>query len=176
MANVTPFDTRRYDMPVGKPVTLGPGAASNVAFVLKSKQAYYGRVLFDDGSPAILSPSESPLPVGHREICIFVKDSYSVSVAEVDDESYFKIHLDESALDALKSRGHPMEIGAPSTPVKGFEPRGLGVYPFERLSRNRATAGEARIFNPQKRLTPEDIFRKLPHQTGRLEDMLLDFD
>ncbi|NQV33264.1 MAG: hypothetical protein HQ515_11260, partial [Phycisphaeraceae bacterium] len=164
--NLTPFDMRRYQMVVGKGVELGDGEASNVVLELKSKQIYYGRVLFDDGSPASSS---------YTNISIYRAGSRSVSLGEVEEDGYFKIHLDESKFEMLKSRGMPMEIcvtGSDRSRLRGF----IGVYPFERLSRDRATAGDVRILNPQKPFTQDDILRVLRDQEARINDLLLEFE
>ncbi len=162
--NLTPFELRRYQMAVGKSVVLAHGEAPNVVLELKSKQIYYGRVLFDDGRRA--TPPGTKFSV-HRG------DSYSVSLGEIRADGHFKIHFHESQFDKLRSRGIPLRICASS--LKG-DRAVVGVYPVARLARARATAGEVRIFNPHRRLTPEDIVKKLRDREARINDLLLEFD
>ena len=172
--DLTPFDMRRYQMLVGKDAELGHGESSSVVLELKSKQIYYGRVLFDDGSPAFLSPAEHPLTGRDSKISIYMAGSHSVSLGEADRNGNFKIHLDESTFEQLKSHGTPLDICVSGT--RRRRTVGLGVYPFERLSKERATAGQVRIFNPHRPFTREDILRVLRDQAARINDLFLEFE
>ncbi len=101
---------QRYQFTAGKGVELGADKTSHVAFELKSKQVYYGRVLFDDGSPAVLSPASTRWEDIRIKLDARRSSVPSVSLGEVEKDGYFKIHLGDNALEMYKSRGKPMDI------------------------------------------------------------------
>jgi hypothetical protein len=101
---------------------------------------YWGRILFEDGSPAILDPE--PWPGGQLSLSF----SYA-GRAELDKEGYFKVYFTPEQFEEVKAGKVGKNLYVPS-----FEERGrstaLHGFPASELSLRKEEAGELRIARP----------------------------
>lgn len=100
---------------------------------------YHGRVLFEDGSPAILDPK--PWPSAEIE----VNFPYA-GPARLDAEGYFKVVLQPDQFADLKARKPQRNIYCPTDHPN--RSRATEVFPPELLSQDKAKAGVMRIAKP----------------------------
>ena len=101
---------------------------------------YFGRLLFDDGSPAVLDPAPWP----GAEISITF--SYAGRIT-IDKEGYFKVFFTPNQFEAVKAQRNRKNIYIPDFERKGRSTARFG-FPAEKLSLDKAEAGELRIAKP----------------------------
>ena len=103
---------------------------------------YFGRLLFRDGTPAILD----------REIWrgaeISVSFPYAGGLMRPDEDGYFKVTFTPEQLEALKKRKVRPNVYIPDL-EKPNQSRALYVFPVEILSPDKESAGELRIDHPE---------------------------
>jgi hypothetical protein len=119
-------------------LVLNPGNAKPV--VIGQPGYFHGRILFEDGSPAILDPE--PWPGGQ----ISLSFPY-VGTAELDQDGYFRIHFTPEQIEKMKARKASKNIYVPSFEEKGRS-TALHAYPVQDLSLHKEKAGELRIPRP----------------------------
>ena len=126
-------------------VVLADGKTTNSVLRVRLKHVLYGRVLFKDGSPAVLKPVPWPgaetqvlLPLGGR----------ARRVATVGEDGYFVAYLDEDSLEQLKSARSPLIINIPST--RQGRHVTAGEFPFELLATEKNRAGVVKVNRPAK--------------------------
>jgi hypothetical protein len=141
---VIPFDTRKYEMNRGEQVKLHAGTATTVNLEVISKSVLYGRILFRDGSPAVIKPAPWPgaetsvlLPMGPR----------ARGVAEVDDEGYFAVNLSDREIELLKAGTSRLIINVPTS--EEHRSKSMGDFPFEKLAAVKNEAGILTIERPE---------------------------
>ncbi len=100
---------------------------------------YYGRILFDDGKPAILDPK----PWEGAEI--FLSFSYAGNM-HLDKDGYFQLFLEPEQLDELIKQGDRANVYVPE------QEQGRGsareTFPPGILSQDKSKAGEIKIARP----------------------------
>jgi len=101
---------------------------------------YYGRILFDDGTPAFLD--NKPWPGAE----ISVSFPYAGSV-NPDSQGYFKVYFTKEQYDKAKARKSRKNIYIPNPSERGSATARV-AYPVGLLSRDKAKAGEVRIPRP----------------------------
>jgi hypothetical protein len=124
---------------------------------------YYGRVLFEDGSPPVLDPKPWP----GAEVSI---DFPYAGPAHFDSQGYFQLFFGPEQFAELKSRKPSKNIYLP-TQEQGSSVA-MDTFPAELLSQDRAKAGVVRIpkpvfkpvFDPAK--APSLIGKPLPALGG----------
>ncbi len=125
-------EPRRYvcELRAGQETTVGEQNAA--------KKTWYGRVLFDDGAPAV---SESPL----HTFTIVGAETW----ATVDSNGYFVALISDESMERLKSGQASLSVGlARRHSFLGVEQQGK-VFPVELLSSQRDKAGTVTISRPQ---------------------------
>jgi hypothetical protein len=110
------------------------------AVVVGQPGYFYGRILFEDGSPAILDPE--PWPGGQ----ISLSFPYA-GQAELDEEGYFKVYFTPEQFEKMKARKVDRNIYVPSFEEKSRS-TALHAYPAQDLSLEKEKAGELRIARP----------------------------
>ncbi len=147
-AGVIPFQIRAYESHRGEEILLLAGKTSNIEFRITAKDLLFGRVLFEDSSPAVIKPV--PWPGAKTSIIMSIsmeRGRRAHSVADVDDDGYFIVHLNEMEIEQLRSGKSSLIINMP------MEERGrrksIGRFPFELLGRDKNQAGVLRIEHPQ---------------------------
>ena len=111
------------------------------AVKLPAAKFFYGRVLFEDGSAATLSPPPWP---GARISVVF---PYAFP-AEPDAEGYFQIFMTQEQYDALKSDRPRKNIYIPDGLQSRTTSTARVAFPAGLLSRSRDEAGTVRIPRP----------------------------
>ncbi|MFP6898067.1 MAG: hypothetical protein VCA38_15800 [Roseibacillus sp.] len=102
---------------------------------------YHGRVLFDDGSPAILDPAPWQ---GAR---IAVSFPYA-GMVNLDKKGYFQLYFTPDQYAAMKARKIRKNIYLPDLDEKGSS-RALYAFPAMDLSLEKEKAGVIRIAKPR---------------------------
>lgn len=100
----------------------------------------YGRLLFDDGSPATLNP----LPWPGAEIQIHFPFTGSATPAA---DGYIQVYLSPDQLETIKADKARKNVYVPSYEREGSS-TALHVFPVSKLSPNKDEAGVVRIPNP----------------------------
>jgi hypothetical protein len=130
--------TRRYtcELRDGQETTAG---APNAI-----EKAWYGRVLFDDGTPAV-----SDVPQRKTQVIAGIQGSrWGRTVAIVDDKGYFTALIPEEGMRALRSGEAWLTVSI--TEEKSFHEATPGTrFPVELLSAERDKAGVLTIHRPQ---------------------------
>ncbi len=102
---------------------------------------YYGRILFEDGTPPVVDPA--PWPGAE----IWVSFPF-VGRVQLDAEGYFKVLLTKEQLEKLKADKPHENIYVPDyVKTRTFGAR--AVYPAGLLSPDKTTAGVVKIPRPQ---------------------------
>jgi len=102
---------------------------------------YYGRILFEDGSPAILDPAPWP----GAEIAV---DFPFAGMASLDSQGYFKVLLTKEQVDKLAGEQPRRNIYIPDVSHRGASAARM-TYPANLLCQDKSKAGEVRIPRPQ---------------------------
>ena len=108
---------------------------------------YYGRLLFEDGTPTILDPP--PWPGAEIDI-----DFPYAGPASFDSEGYFKVPLTKEQFDKLSARKPRRNIYIPDLVKKGRASAKF-IFPPNLLSPDKATAGVVKI--PRPKLPKKDL-------------------
>jgi len=109
------------------------------ALTLEGPTYYWGRILFEDGSPAILNPAPWP----GAEIW---PDFPYAGMAHLDAEGYFKVCFTPEQIDTLKMLKARRNIYIPTE--KQCSSTAIEIYPAELLSQDKAKAGVVKIAKP----------------------------
>jgi hypothetical protein len=147
---VIPFDIRSYEIHRGEDIRLEADKAKTVNLEVTAKGILYGRVLFRDGSPAVVKPTPWP---GAKTSILFPMGSRDRGVAEVDDEGYFAVNLSEREVEMLKSGRSRLIINVPTSEER--RRKTMGDFPFEKLAKDTSTAGIVKIARPER--TPKPL-------------------
>jgi hypothetical protein len=133
---------------------------------------YYGRILFEDGSPPILDPPPWP----GAEIRVDIRYG---GFTEIDSEGYFKVSLTREHFEKLTTEKPRRNIYIPDLINKGRSRAEL-TYPANLLSRDKDKAGVVKIPRPKlprKELTaaPSKVGKPIPgFDTVRFETLQKD--
>lgn len=122
------------------PANLSPQQGGAEPAIIGRPSYYYGRILFDDGSPAILDPE--PWPGGH----ISVSFPFAGSV-DLDPEGYFRLYFTPAQFGAAKAKKVRKNVYIPSFDEKGRSSARYAFPPSD-LSQEKEKAGELRIARP----------------------------
>ncbi len=143
---VIPFEGRRYEHADLKDATLAAGQTANVNFQLTGKDALYGRVLFEDGTPAVLRPAPWR-GAGTRIMLSRGGVKRAPTVSEVDTQGYFAIYLDQGERERFATDQIQLSISLPVAQEHRFET--VGEFPADKLAQNKSQAGVIRIKRPE---------------------------
>lgn len=102
---------------------------------------YYGRILFEDGTPPVLDPAPWPGAEIHLSFPF-------AGMAQPDAEGYFKVMLTEAQIEKLSADKPRRNIYVPDMLQTGRS-RAMVAYPVSLLSRDRAKAGVVKIPRPE---------------------------
>lgn len=125
------------------------------AVKVKQLAYYYGRLLFEDGSPPFLDS-----PPWWPGVEINIDFPYAGS-ASFDSEGYFKVYFTSDQYEEAKARKARRNIYIPDHKERGHA-SALWVFPVSLLSQDKAKAGVVKIPKPQEpRLELPDAESKL---------------
>jgi hypothetical protein len=102
---------------------------------------YYGRILFEDGSPPILDPPPWP----GAEIQVDIRYG---GFTGIDSQGYFKVPLTKERFEKLSAEKPQRNIYIPDLIRRGRSRAEL-TYPANLLSRDKAKAGVVKIPRPK---------------------------
>lgn len=106
---------------------------------------YYGRILFEDGSPAVIKPA--PWPRARTKIDVVGKGEIrSIIVDGLDDEGYFEIYLSPEQYEQFRAGKASFQVLVPYTDKNAYF--GQDVFAYDLLAEDRTKAGAARIARP----------------------------
>jgi hypothetical protein len=161
-AQVIPFEMLRYEHDDLKDAILTAGQATNLDFQLTGKDVLYGRVLFEDGTPAVLRPSPWKGAVARLQL---TGGSRIAGINEVDAQGYFTLYLDATQREALAAGSSQVLINLPTDQERRWEPG--GDFPFEKLAEDKSQAGVVTVQRPQPVPTlPPELRRGGPLPPG----------
>jgi hypothetical protein len=100
---------------------------------------YYGRILFDDGTPPVLDPEPWPGANIHMDI--------PFESTDVDDEGYFCVYFSDKQLEKLKARGAKFGIYCPKYEERHVSGQ-VAKFPVELMSTDKSKAGIVEIHKP----------------------------
>jgi hypothetical protein len=168
-AQVIPFEGRRYEHGNLKDVSLTAGQATSLDFQLTGKDILYGRVLFEDGTAAVVRPA--PWRGAATRIVLARSGTYrGPGVSEVDAQGYFAVYLGQGERQELASGPVRLSITLPAAQEHRFNT--VGEFPFDELSQDKSQAGVLRIKRPESMApapTEKPGAREIPAATGVLE-------
>ena len=138
--NVTPEQQKKYSDHEAWIVQLEEGETAEKTLVLPRKRLFYGRVLFEDGSPAVVTPA--PWEGARSSIRL----NLGRGQAYIEADGYFGIYLGESEIEQLQSDKDWLAIYIPLREDR----RSIraGRFPFDKLSENKNVAGQVRVKRP----------------------------
>ena len=138
---------RHYEWPRQK-VVLEKGQTKQIRVEVPSKAMLYGRVLFEDGRPAVIDPA--PWSKATSQIILCTEGiPMSWEAGNLDRNGYFSITPDKTDLENLRSGKSHLSIGLPN-PVKEHHHLTGGNFPFEFLNPSKAEAGVISIPIPDE--------------------------
>ena len=138
-----PFETQRYQHEWGKEIVLEAGNTASVDFELIGKSVFYGRVLFEDGSPAVITPA--PWRDAATRI-LMPSGGRARGLADVDADGYFTLYLDNSETEALALDNSRLQISVPAD--QEHHANNAGDFPYEKLSQDKSRAGVVTVKRP----------------------------
>jgi hypothetical protein len=117
------------------------GKITEVTNETLAKKAWYGRVLFEDGTPAVL-------PGATTKILVWSKGfDEGHTTATVDEEGYFTARFSEHALQRLKSEEVWLTINVTKS-TRLFSEVQKEKFPFRLMSMDKEKAGTLNINRP----------------------------
>jgi hypothetical protein len=106
---------------------------------------YYGRILFEDGSPVVIKPE--PWAGAKTRIQVEGKGTIrNITVDDLDDEGYFEIYLSREQYQQLQSGKAWFEVTVPYTDKKAYLAE--DVFAYDLLATDKTKAGVAWIARP----------------------------
>ncbi len=165
---VIPFQIQAYSSHRAEELVLSTGRTSTIELKVTAKNVLFGRVLFKDGSPAVIKP---PRWKGARtRVSARYEDMpWAGTSATIEADGYFAIHVDEQELAALRSGRAQLTVQVPDAEERHSS--SAGIFPFERLSRDKSKAGVLKIEHPLGE-PPSIVGRPIP----KLEAIAAEFE
>ncbi|MBN2588375.1 MAG: carboxypeptidase regulatory-like domain-containing protein [Sedimentisphaerales bacterium] len=129
---VVPFDIQAYQLESGENVVFESGKTANVDLKVTSKNIFYGRVLFPDGSPAVVKPEPW---LGAKTRILLPMGGRARGVGELDNEGYFSVQLSDSEIESMKSGTNKFVINIPLSEEN--QSSTVGRFSIDKLSKNK---------------------------------------
>ncbi|MHC4648196.1 MAG: hypothetical protein ACYTBJ_22270, partial [Planctomycetota bacterium] len=154
-----PHEWRGYQFPERQQVTLDHGRTGQVTQKVIKKLPCYGRILFEDGSPAV----PELLWSGPRQE-VSVSSPFDSHDSRVDKQGHFTVYLTDDELEQIKAGAGKLGIFYPSYRDPGHS-YPIGVFPVDLLARQKDKAGALKISKPIHR--PAIDLTKAPSLAGK---------
>ncbi|MBE0534814.1 MAG: carboxypeptidase regulatory-like domain-containing protein [Phycisphaerae bacterium] len=120
---------------------LTEGKTTDITNAIEPKTAWYGRVQFDDGTPAVLSGMTTEILQWWRGF------EGGEPIAKVDDKGYFMLPLSDDAVEPFKSEETWLTINITQSPHV-FPKLQKQKFPFTLMSVDRENAQALKISRP----------------------------
>jgi beta-lactamase regulating signal transducer with metallopeptidase domain len=112
---------------------------------IRANKIYYGRILFEDGGPVVITPE--PWPGAKTQIDLEEKGrTGSRSVVDINKDGLFRVSLSQEQYQQLQSGKAWFEVLVPYTDKKAY--LGQKVFAYDLLATDKAKAGVAWIARP----------------------------
>ncbi|MBN2589971.1 MAG: M56 family metallopeptidase, partial [Sedimentisphaerales bacterium] len=134
----------QYEFPIFQETVLEKNKTTTVKYDIIKKQAYYGRVLFDDGTPAYFDPPPWPI----ASVTINVPSQIGGNRISVDKNGYFKAFLKDDQYESIKNGEFKMDISVPSLESERLFYSTRVSFPPDKLSTDKSRAGSIEIPKP----------------------------
>jgi hypothetical protein len=147
-------DGQRYEVQWGRETILAADNLTVMDFELvrPKVRTLYGRVLFEDGMPAVPQPAPWPDATTRIVTCQHTFPVRRGASADLDADGYFAIELLDNQYEPLANGEHQLSIGLPNPDRRGWRPS--GEFPFDKLAEDKSKAGVVTV----KRLPPTPRF------------------
>lgn len=119
---------------------LAPSKEQTKAFSIPLPTLYYGRILFEDGTPPVMNPE----PLSGAEIWMIFPYG---STASPDSQGYFSVYFTAEQYEEAKSYKTEAKILIPEYGQAG-QSRARFTFPAALLSQDKATAGVVKVPRP----------------------------
>ena len=143
IVGVIPFEVRKYQYEQGKDVTLEADKTVRVGIELVGKDVLYGRVLFEDGTPAVITPASWE---GATTRIGLTYRGRTVSGGEVGSDGYFSLYLDDTEMQSLTEGNYRLTISVPTD--QEHRAKTAGEFPYEKLAQDKSKAGVVTVKRP----------------------------
>ncbi len=143
------FDTRTYAIKFGlfQDVTLTEGKTTEVTLHVEKTEVFYGRVLFKDDRPALVTPT--PWPGAATEVWVGSESlGHWSGKGDLRPDGGFVLKLSADEVKDLRSGKQEIDIALPTPKQKG-EHRIWASFPLKLLSRDPGRPGVLRIERPE---------------------------
>lgn len=141
-------DEKLYDSHiVWEDVNLQEGQLNQVKVVAVFNHKYYGKVVFEDGAPAVLKPM-GPFRKTYIMIHEGMENFYINEVGRVEADGVFEIRLRASQVERLETGQTHLSVYVPNPDEEGAI-REVGEFPFRKLSRNRDAVEVVVVMRPE---------------------------
>jgi len=137
------LDSNIYEWPYEN-VILQEGQSAKKVIIAPAKQIFYGRVLYEDGTPVYVPP---PWPDAKTHVTLWLYFGMGIGLGAVDKEGYFKIALEDKRVEKLKSGESYLSISIPNPNTEGSG-RPVGMFPFDLLGKDKSSAGVLKVSRP----------------------------
>jgi hypothetical protein len=117
---------------------------------IRANKPYYGRLLFDNGQPAVVEPAPWP---GAQTVVLLAESDRATGgrIGPIDDQGYFRAYLSQEQYQALQSGKTWLYVHLP----EGYDPAARAqrikretVSAVDLLARDKAKAGVAIVPKP----------------------------
>ncbi len=147
--HVVPFNIQAYELNWGQEYDLMSNEVTEVLITVTQKNIYYGRILFKDGTPALVDSQKTKIlmPAGGRAIVL----------AEIESDGTFSLRLDEREITSLQNGSAKLivTIGGEVT----------ADVPFDQLQSDQNQAGVITVKRPNVEQSSSDTITQNPGES-----------
>ncbi|MBN2181357.1 MAG: redoxin domain-containing protein [Sedimentisphaerales bacterium] len=139
-------------------ITLENEKTNELLIRLNSKKAFYGRVLFEDDSPAVLPETKTDITEQQSE------NSW-MTLASLDKDGYFVLYLSDREIQEFESSGKQLWIL--------LQKYHIGTFPFDQLAQKRSEAKIVKVMRPER--PPDSIAALTGKSLPGFENIRIEF-
>ncbi|MBN1974275.1 MAG: carboxypeptidase regulatory-like domain-containing protein, partial [Sedimentisphaerales bacterium] len=145
-------ENRQYEFPLFHKITLEKDKTTKELIEVIKKQAYYGRVLFEDGTPVYFDPP--PWPNGTGRVAVPDQLGFEADYIPIDKDGYFEAFLKDGQYERIKNGEFEMKISIPSLEIERLGQYANISFPPDKLSTDKSNAGTVKI---EKQLNEREL-------------------
>jgi hypothetical protein len=153
-------------------VTIETAVKKAVKATLDGRVQYYGRVLYENGKPAV--PPTCPWKGAKVYVILRYTDATSThgglteKLGDVDKQGYFTAYLSDEQLENIKNGKYKIEIYHPSYENEAHT-HGIGTFPAEMLTQDRNTSKGYRL--PHENMSARDNLEQILKSYDMLHEL-----